>query len=222
VRACRRLFQEPQWFADLGCAVLVIDGRGSPSRGRNWERAFRGDVLTPSLEDQVDGLEHAVELFEGEFDLTRVAMRGWSFGGYLSAAAVLRRPDVFAAGIAGAPVADWRWYDTVASERYLGDPHEDPAAYERSSLLAEAATLSRPLLLVHGLADDNVYPVHSFALADRMNAVQAPVRLVTLPGTTHVVREPATLHTLLMIQAHFLQETIGVRIPGGDVDHRTS
>jgi dipeptidyl-peptidase-4 len=149
----------------------------------------------------------------GELDPSRVAIRGWSFGGYLAAAAVLRRPDVFAAAIAGAPVTDWRWYDSVASERYLGDPHDDESAYERTSLLADAASLRRPLLLIHGLADDNVYPVHSYALANQMNVAQAPVRLVTLPHTTHVVREPATLRTLLMLQAAFLQQTIGLQLP---------
>jgi dipeptidyl-peptidase-4 len=115
VLRARRLFYEPQWLADQGFAVIVADGRGSPARGPRWERAFRFDVATAALDDQLAALEHVVRQYPGELDPARVAIRGWSFGGYLAALAVLRRPDVFAAAIAGAPVSEWRWYDSVAT-----------------------------------------------------------------------------------------------------------
>ena len=95
-----------------------------------------------------------------------MASTGWSFGGYLSAQAALRRPDVFKAAVAGAPVTDWEDYDTHYTERYLGLPQESPQSYKDASLLTHAAELKRPLLLVHGTADDNVYFRHTLRLSD--------------------------------------------------------
>src|SRR6202035_4173340 len=113
-----------------------------------------------ALEDQIEALDAANERC-GDLDMGRVAIRGWSFGGYLAALAVLRRPDVFHAAIAGAPVTDWRLYDTHYTERYLGLPGSDAEAHDRAGLilLAErpvARATPRPLMLIHGLADDNV------------------------------------------------------------------
>ena len=119
VQRAEALFHTSQWFADQGFAVLVADGRGTPGRGPAFERAVRGDLAGPVLEDQIDALGAAAAL-DPRLDLSRVAIRGWSFGGYLAALAVLRRPDVFSAAIAGAPVTDWRLYDTHYTERYLG------------------------------------------------------------------------------------------------------
>ena len=125
VLASRGAFLTSQWFADQGFAVVVADGRGTPGRGPAYERAVFGDLATPVLEDQVAALHAAAEQV-GDLDLDRVAIRGWSFGGYLAALAVLRRPDVFHAAVAGAPVTDWRLYDTHYTERYLGHPDDAP------------------------------------------------------------------------------------------------
>ena len=100
VQRAEALFHTSQWFADQGFAVLVVDGRGTPGRGPAFERTVRGDLAGPVLDDQIDALEAAARLYN-RLDLTRVAIRGWSFGGYLAALAVLRRPDVFSAAIAG-------------------------------------------------------------------------------------------------------------------------
>jgi SAM-dependent methyltransferase len=132
----RAAFLTSQWLADQGFAVVVIDGRGTPGRGPVWERSVLGDLATPPLEDQVDGLL-AVAAGHPDLDLGRVAIRGWSFGGFLAALAVLRAPDVFHAAVAGAPVTDWRLYDTHYTERYLGHPHDAPDAYAVSSLIDE-------------------------------------------------------------------------------------
>ena len=126
-------YLEPQWFADQGFAVVIADGRGTGGRGPAWDREIHLDLATAALEDQVDALHGAADRFPGELDLTRVGIRGWSFGGYLAALAVLRRPDVFHAAVAGAPVTDWTLYDTHYTERYLGDPTTDPDVYRRSS-----------------------------------------------------------------------------------------
>ncbi len=109
-----------------------------------------------------------------DLDLSRVAIRGWSFGGYLAALAVLRRPDVFQAAVAGAPVTDHRLYDTHYMERYLGHPAEEPANYDRCSLIGDAPNLKRPLLLIHGLADDNVVVAHTLHLSSALLAAGRP------------------------------------------------
>jgi dipeptidyl-peptidase 4 len=205
VLRARRLFYEPQWLADQGFAVIVADGRGSHGRGPAWEREIRFDVASAGLDDQVAALEHVVRQYPGELDAGHVGIRGWSFGGYFAALAVLRRPDVFAAAIAGAPVTDWRWYDTVATERYLGLPGQHPEAYERSSLFPLAAGLTRPLLLVHGLADDNVHPRHSLLLAKALLAAGREHEVLLLPGVTHMAWQPEVIEQLLGAHVRFFR-----------------
>jgi dipeptidyl-peptidase-4 len=196
-----------QWFADQGFAVVVVDGRGTPGRGSAWERAVHLDLATSVLDDQVDALQAAADEFP--LDLSRVAIRGWSFGGYLAALAVLRRPDVFHAAVAGAPVTEWRLYDTHYTERYLGDPTVDPAPYEASSLLTDAYRLSRPLLLVHGLADDNVVAAHSLQLSSALLAAGRPHELLALAGVTHMTPQEVVAENLLLHQLDFLRRAIG-------------
>jgi dipeptidyl-peptidase 4 len=205
VLRARRLFYEPQWLADQGFAVIVADGRGSHGRGPAWQREIRFDVATAGLDDQVAALEHAVRHYPGELDAGHVGIRGWSFGGYFAALAVLRRPDVFAAAIAGAPVTDWRWYDTVATERYLGLPDQHPEAYERSSLFPLAGGLTRPLLFVHGLADDNVHPRHSLLLARALLAAGRGHEVLLLPGVTHMAWQPEVIEQLLGAHVRFFR-----------------
>jgi dipeptidyl-peptidase-4 len=197
-----------QWFADQGFAVLVADGRGTPGRGTEWERAVLNDLATPVLDDQVVALEHAAQ--EYPLDLTRVAIRGWSFGGYLAALAVLRRPDVFHAAIAGAPVTEWRLYDTHYTERYLGDPETDAEPYDASSLLLIADRLTRPLLLVHGLADDNVVAAHTLQLSSALLAAGKPHEVLPLAGVTHMTPQEVVAENLLLHQLAFLRRSLAI------------
>ena len=132
-----------QWIADRGFAVVKVDGRGTGGRGPEWDRAVRDELASVTLDDQVEGLQ-ALAQEVPDLDLTRVGIRGWSYGGYLAALAVLRRPDVFHAAVAGAPVTDMRLYDTFYTERYLGHPDEAPEVYERNSLIADAAAPDPP------------------------------------------------------------------------------
>lgn len=196
-----------QWFADQGFAVVVVDGRGMTGRGPDWDRAVAGDLAGPPLQDQVDAL-HALAEQRPELDVDRVAIRGWSFGGFLAALAVLRRPDVFHAAIAGASVCDWRLYDTHYTERYLGDPERNPEVYERSSLLTSAADLSRPLLIVHGTVDDNVVPAHSLRLSEALTAAARPHTMLPLPGVSHVPTAENTTENLLLLQLQFLRRSL--------------
>jgi dipeptidyl-peptidase 4 len=208
VQACRMDYLTAQWFASHGFAVLVADGRGTPARGPAWERAVAGDLASAPLEDQVDAL-HAAAAAEPRLDLSRVAIRGWSFGGYLAALAVLRRPDVFHAAVAGAPVTDWRLYDSHYTERYLGQPAEQPEAYRRSSLLADAARLERPLLLIHGLADDNVVAAHTLRLSAALLAAGRPHSVLPLSGVTHMTPQEVVAENLLLLQLAFLSAALG-------------
>jgi dipeptidyl-peptidase-4 len=200
---------ESQWFADRGFAVLAIDGRGTPNRGPSWDRAVYRNLADPVLEDQVDGLHAAAERFTF-LDLERVAIRGWSFGGFLAAMAVLRRPDVFHAAVSGAPVTDGTFYDTHYTERYLGLPDEEVEAYARYRLLDDAPNLSRPLMLIHGFADDNVYVANTLALSKRLMAAGRPHTVLPLSGITHAPLDPGVAENLLMLQVRFLRDALGI------------
>jgi dipeptidyl-peptidase-4 len=207
VLAARGAHLTSQWFADQGFAVVVVDGRGTPGRGPAFERAVHGDLAGPVLQDQVDALHAVAERFP-DLDLGRVGIRGWSFGGYLAALAVLRRPDVFHAAVAGAPVTDWALYDTHYTERYLGRPDTDPDAYARSSLLADAPALTRPLLLVHGLADDNVVAAHTLRLSSALLAAGKPHSVLPLSGVTHMTPQEVVAENLLLLQVQFLKQAL--------------
>jgi dipeptidyl-peptidase-4 len=207
VRKAGAMFTTPQWFADSGFAVLVVDGRGTPGRGPAWDREMKFD-FTIAVEDQVDGLLAAAERFEF-LDLGRVGIRGWSFGGELAAMAVLRRPDVFHAAVAGAPVTDQRLYDTYYTERYLGHPAEHPDVYDRNSILGDAARLERPLLLIHGLADDNVFVAHTLRFSAALFEAGRQHELVLIPNATHLTRSEAVTENLLRIQLEFLTRSLG-------------
>jgi dipeptidyl-peptidase 4 len=212
VGAAAGAYLNSQWFAEQGFAVVIADGRGTPGRGHDWDRAVAGDLARPVLEDQVEALQSAAEECP-DLDLSRVGIRGWSFGGYLSALAVLRRPDVFHAGVAGAPPTDWRLYDTCYTERYLGLPDAEPEAYAQSSLLADAPKLSRPLLLIHGLADDNVAVAHTLRLSAALLAAGRPHSVLPLSGVTHMASQEDVAENLLLLQVDFLRRSLGIETP---------
>ncbi|MEV7476779.1 MULTISPECIES: S9 family peptidase [Streptomyces] len=204
-----------QWFADQGFAVITADGRGTPGRSPGWEKAIRDDFPL-TLDDQVEAL-HALA---GRFplDLSKVAMRGWSYGGYLSALAVLRRPDVFHAAVVGAPVTDWRLYDTHYTERYLGDPTARPEVYASNSLvvdgaLAHATDEVRPMMIVHGLADDNVVVAHALRLSSALLAAGRPHEVLPLSGVTHMTPQEQVAENLLLLQVDFLRRSLGLPRP---------
>ena len=219
VLSARAAYHGSQWLADQGFAVLVVDGRGTPGRGPGFEHAVRGDLATPALEDQIEALDAAAERLP-MLDLARVGIRGWSYGGTLAALAALRRPDRFRCAVVGAPVTDWRLYDTHYTERYLGLPDADPDAYDRSAVVRPDGSLVGPdpaaasaphaeLLVVHGLVDDNVLAVHSLRLTEALHAAGRPFTFLPLTGATHMASEPAVAARLLEVQATFLQRCLG-------------
>ena len=213
VLSARGAYLSSQWFADQGFAVIVADGRGTPGRGTEWEHAVHRDLGTSTLEDQVRALDAITAKLAEQgvmLDRDRVAIRGWSFGGYLAALAVLLRPDVFHAAVAGAPVTDWRLYDTHYTERYLGDPFTDAVPYDGSSLLPLADQLTRPLLLIHGLADDNVVAAHTLQFSSALLAAGRPHEVLPLSGVTHMTPQEVVAENLLLHQLEFLRRALHI------------
>jgi dipeptidyl-peptidase-4 len=217
VLAARGAYLTSQWFAEQGFAVLIADGRGMAGRGPAWDRAVAGNLADPVLEDQVDALHAAAEQF-GDLDLSRVAIRGWSFGGYLAALAVLRRPDVFHAAVVGAPVTDQHLYDTFYTERYLGLPADNPGAYDNCSPVRDAERLQRagrdkttfrPMMIIHGLADDNVVAAHTLRLSSALLAAGYPHTVLPLSGVTHMTPQEVVAENLLLLQIDYLRDALG-------------
>ncbi|MET0384377.1 MAG: DPP IV N-terminal domain-containing protein, partial [Polyangiales bacterium] len=195
-----------QWYADAGFIVVRADGRGTPNRGRSWERAVLNDLATVPLEDQVAALS-ALSERHPELDRSRVGIFGWSFGGYLSTIALLLRPDVFHAAIAGAPVTDWALYDTAYTERYMKLPADNPEGYQRASALTHAGSLTRPLLLMHGVTDDNVHFAHSLALIEKLYGTGKRAEVVLL-SSTHMLTDPKLALAREKLQVEFFREKL--------------
>ena len=196
--------------------MVTADGRGTTGRGPKWDRAIYETMKSVTLEDQVDAVHALPEalnaLAEGDAattipqpDLNRVAMIGWSYGGFLSALAVLEAPETFAAACAGAPPTDWTLYDTHYTERYLG---LDPAVYERNSIIADAPQLDRPLMIIHGFADDNVTIAHSLRLSQALMAAGRKHTFLPLTGITHMTNDETVAENLLILQRDFLAEAL--------------
>ncbi|HEX3152668.1 MAG TPA: DPP IV N-terminal domain-containing protein [Gemmataceae bacterium] len=199
----------PQFQADQGFVVVSIDNRGTPGRGRDWERAVYGKFGAVPIADQVMALKLLGEKHR-EMDLDRVGVTGWSFGGYMAALSVLKRPDVYKAAVAGAPVTDWEDYDTHYTERYMGVLPENKNQYDESSLLPLASKLERPLLLVHGTADDNVYYRHTLRLTDALIRAGRDFEVLPLPGITHMVGADPTVYERYMTRSTaFFQKHLG-------------
>lgn len=208
VLASSRAFLEAQWLADQGFCVVVADGRGTPGRGHAWERAVRDDFAGVTLDDQITALDTVAAAFPQDVDTSRVGITGWSYGGYLAALAVLKRPDVFHAAVAGAPVTEWRLYDTCYTERYLGDPNSQPEVYDRNSLIPLAGNLERPLMLIHGLADDNVVAAHTLRLSSALLAAGRAHTVLPLSGVTHMTPQEVVAENLKLLQVEFLKNAL--------------
>jgi dipeptidyl-peptidase-4 len=213
VIAARSRWLEKQWWADSGFAVVAIDNRGTPGVAPSFDKAIHRRFADVILADQVDAL-HALAEKHTDLDLSRVAIRGWSFGGWLSGLAVLRRPDVYHCAVAGAPVTDWTLYDTAYTERYLGLPADAPDVYAHNSLIEMAAEPpvrpddARPLLLVHGLVDDNVVAAHTLRLSAALLASGRPHAVIPLTGATHMAAG-GLAERLLRIELDFIRRSLG-------------
>lgn len=207
VQDARNDYVMDQWYADAGFIVVRSDGRGTPHRGRAWERAILRDLITVPLQDQIAALQ-AVGARHPELDMNRVGVFGWSFGGYFSALAVMLRPDIFKAGIAGAPVTDWTLYDTAYTERYMKTPQANPEGYRSTSALTHAGKLERPLLVIHGITDDNVHFAHTLALVEALYVAGKRAEVITL-SATHMVPDPKLNLAREQVQVDFFRDHLG-------------
>ena len=175
-----------QFLRQAGYAVLVLDNRGGARRGLALEAPLHHAMGQAEVDDQVDGVRFLVR--SGLADAGRVGIYGWSYGGYMAAMCLARAPDVFRAAVAGAPVSAWDGYDTHYTERYMGMPQADPAAYERSSVLTHVSAIRGQLLLVHGLIDENVHFRHTARLVNALVAAGVGYELLLFPDERHVPR----------------------------------
>jgi dipeptidyl-peptidase-4 len=180
-----------QYLAQQGYVVFALDNRGTGLRGTRFETALGQKMGHVEVQDQLKGVEFLRGL--PYVDARRIGIFGWSYGGYMTLMCLMQAPEAFAAGVAGAPVTDWALYDTHYTERYLSTPQLNPAGYQSSNVLAFTDRLSRPLLLVHGMADDNVLFAHSTVLMKKLQDLQKPFDLMTYPGGKHgLIRQNVT------------------------------
>jgi dipeptidyl-peptidase-4 len=196
-----------QWYADAGFIVVRADGRGTPHRGRSWERAIVRDLLTIPLADQVAALD-ALAARHAELDRSRVGIFGWSFGGYVATLGAMLRPDVFRAAVAGAPVADWALYDTAYTERFMKLPADNAERYRHTSALTHAGLLARPLLIIHGMTDDNVHFAHTTALIEALFRAGKRAEVVAL-SSTHMLTDPKLSLAREKVQVDFFRQHLG-------------
>ncbi len=199
-----------QAIVDKGYIYFQIDNRGGSNRGVAFEKPIYRAMGSVEVEDQKAG---ALFLKSLPFvDPKRIAIDGWSYGGYMTLKQLEADPGLYAAGIAGAPVTKWELYDTAYTERYMGTPQKDRAAYDKSNALAEAGKIKDPLLIIHGMSDDNVFFENSSVLVAKLQRENVPFEMMLYPGETHRSGVPK-------VQAHrwntifdFLEEN---GVPGG-------
>jgi dipeptidyl-peptidase-4 len=201
-----------QYLAQHGYIVFTLDNRGSAGRGVRFKTAIYHHMGSVEVQDQVAGVNFLKTL--PYVDPRRVAVFGWSYGGYMALMCMMQAPDVFTAGIAGAPVTDWHLYDTHYTEQFMGTPQENPAGYTGSSVMTHADGLRGPLLIMHGMADDNVLFTHSTTLFKKLQDLDKPFDIMTYPGSKHgLLRFAATGPHGYATVKRFLDTQLG----GGEV-----
>lgn len=183
-------------MASLGIAVLVLDVRGSTNRGLTFEGHLKNRLGTVEIEDHLEGLVYAATKLSGAkdvIDLDRVAIHGWSYGGYLSLMGLVQRPDIFKIALAGGPVTSWEEYDTGYTERYMGTVEENPTGYHKGSVLQRVSEFpdeENRLVLIHGVIDENVHFRHTTLLISALAKACKPYNLQVYPNERHGIRQP--------------------------------
>ena len=201
----------PQYLVSQGWIFFQIDNRGSYNRGKAFEDQIYHAMGTGEVADQLAGAQYLKSL--PFVDGARIATYGWSYGGYMSLKMLEKTPGVYAAAVSGAPVTDWQLYDTHYTERYLGDPGKDPKSYAGSAAVADAARIRDPLLLIHGMADDNVFLTNSTLVAAEMQKTDTRFEMMFYPGYTHRVGGPGVSEHLWGTILDFLDREVKNKPP---------
>jgi dipeptidyl-peptidase-4 len=207
-----RAWIEPraQYLVQKGWIYFRIDNRGSPNRGRAFEDQIYHAMGTVEVEDQVAGARWLAK--QRFVDPTKIATMGWSYGGYMTLKQLEKAPGLFAAGVAVAPVTRWELYDTHYTERYLGIPSIDVTPYQMSDALSDAVKITDPLLLVHGMSDDNVVFENSTALYAQLQNSKHPFEMMVYPGATHAIAgEALQTHVWTTIERFLDEKVLGTR-----------
>jgi dipeptidyl-peptidase-4 len=196
----------PQYWVSRGWIYVQVDNRGSANRGH----AFEGPLYHAMGSVEVADQAAAARWLQAQpfVDPNKIAISGWSYGGYMTLRMLEANPGLYAAGIAGAPVTKWEFYDTAYTERYLGMP-----LYTASNTIADAAKISDPLLMLHGMADDNVVFENSTAMYGALQQAGVRFEMMAYPGQTHSLTTKASLHRWKTIE-DFLNRRVKQR-PGG-------
>jgi dipeptidyl-peptidase-4 len=175
-----------QMLAQQGFIVLKVDNRGSPRRGLAFEAPIARRMGQIEVRDQVEGVRWLETL--GFADVSRVGIYGWSYGGYMTLMALVTAPDVFKAGLAGAPVTFWEGYDTAYTEKYMGRPQENAEGYRLGSPLTHIDRLRGKLLVIHGMIDENVHFRHTARLMQALIDAGKPFETLLYPNERHMPR----------------------------------
>jgi dipeptidyl-peptidase-4 len=171
-----------------------LDGRGSASRGKNFEQAIHRQLGTVEMEDQMAGVEWLRS--QPYVDETKMAIHGWSFGGFMTTSMMLRQPGVFKCGVAGGPVLDWTLYEVMYTERYMDTPAENPEGYKNNNMSEYVKNLSGPLLMIHGTDDNVVVMQHNMRFLSTCITNLIPIDFFAYPGHEHNVRGKDRVHLM--------------------------
>lgn len=199
-----------QYLAQRGFAVMSVDNRGSARRGLAFEGALLRRMGSVEVDDQVDAVRYAIA--QGWADPARVGVTGWSYGGYMTLMCMLRAPDVFHVGVAGAPVSDWDGYDTFYTERYMRRPQDNPDGYRDGSPLTHAANLQGNLLIIHGMIDENVHFRHTARFLDALQKAGRSCDLMAYPAERHSPRSEPDRRTMHGKIVDYFERHLGVRV----------
>ena len=198
-------FNDEQLFAAKGYIVWQLDNHGSTNRGHTWESVVFRDLGQHELEDQRIGIDWLKK--QTYVDGNRIGITGWSYGGYMTLYSLVNAPDLFKCGLAGAPVTDWRNYDTIYTERYMGLPQVNADAYDHSSPKTHASDLKARLLIVHNIEDDNVHFQNTVQMTDALERAGRQFRMVVYPQKSHGVFGPYA-RSLAETRLDFFEENL--------------
>lgn len=191
------------WMAEQGYIIYTLDNRGSSNRGKAFESQIHRQLGTVEIEDQMTGVEYLKSL--PYVDADRMAVHGWSFGGFMTTSLMLRQPGTFNVGVAGGPVTDWKYYEIMYGERYMDQPEQNPEGYEKASLFTHAENLEGDLLLIHGTVDDVVVMQHSLSLVEKFIKSGIQMDFFPYPMHPHNVRGKDRDHLMRKVLEYVME-----------------